>query len=162
MVKNRLPGVVQSRIAAKQTAEFALAGITSLLFFVLAAFAAGPSFPRPGTYAMSIAAEDNLPNVPAEVRSNFDGKWQLTFVKGNKYQISKDGKIVVEGRFTSVTDHLTLTDEKGLLACTQPPGMETGAYKWSNKQEELTFTEVEDKCGGRISVLTLHPWLKVK
>lgn len=146
----------------KQARAFALAAVTSLLLFVLVAFAAGPSSPRPGTYAMSIMAEDNLSNVPAEVRRNFDGKWQLTFAKGNKYQISKDGGIVVEGRFTSVKEHLTLTDEKGVLACTQPPGMETGTYKWSYKQKELTFTGIEDKCGGRISVLTLHPWLKVK
>ena len=161
-MKNRLVGLVQSRIMMKQTAEFALAAVTSLLLFVLVAFAAGPSSPQLGIYAMSIAAEDNLPNVPAEVRRNFDGKWQLSLIKGNKYQISKAGKIVVEGRFTSVTDHLTLTDEKGALACTQPPGMETGTYKWSNKKKELTFTLVEDNCGGRSSVLTVHPWLKVK
>jgi hypothetical protein len=162
IVENRLLGMVQSRIGTKQTGGFALAAVKSLLLVVLVAFAAGLSSPRPGTYAMSIGAEDDLPNVPAEIRSNFDGKWQLTFAGGNRFQISKDAKVVVEGRFTSVVDHLTFTDEKGVLACTQPPGMETGTYKWSNNKKDLTFTVVEDKCGGRLDVLTLHPWLKAK
>ena len=146
----------------KQAAELALAAGTSLLLFVLFAFAAGSSSPRPGTYTMSIAAADILSNVPAELRSNLDGKWELTFVKGNKYRISKDGGVVVTGHFASTMEQLTLTDEEGALACSQQPGMETGTYKWSYKQKELTFTGVEDKCEGRHSVLTLHPWLKVK
>lgn len=162
MKKQKQEDVGMKNRLLKRTAEFALTAVTSLLLFVLVAFAAGPSSPQPGTYAMSITAKDSLPNVPAEVRSRFDGKWQLTLAEGNKYQISKDGEIVVEGRFTLVKEQLTLTDEKGVLACTQPPGMETGTYKWISRQKELIFTKVEDECEGRISVLTLHSWLKVK
>jgi hypothetical protein len=146
----------------KPAAKFAPAAVTLLLLFVLAGGTVGPSAPPLGTYTMSIAAEDALPNVPAEVRSNFDGKWELTFAKGNIYQIAKDGTLVVEGQLTSAREQLKLTDERGALACTQQPGMETGTYKWSYQQQELTFTAVEDKCEGRRAVLTLHPWRKVK
>ena len=146
----------------KPAPQFALAAVTSLLLFVLVGGTVGPSTPRLGTYTMSIAAEDILPNVPVEVRGNFDGRWELTFTTGNMYHISKDGRLVVEGRLTSAKKQLTLTDEKGVLACTQQPGIETGTYKWSYRQPELTFTAVEDKCEGRRAVLTLHPWRKVK
>jgi hypothetical protein len=146
----------------KTAPKFALAAVTSLLLFVLVGGTVGPSAPRLGRYTMSIAAEDILPNVPAEIRSNFDGRWELTFAKGNVYHISKDGRIVVEGRLTSTKKQLALTDEKGALACTQQPGMETGTYRWGYQQQELTFTVVEDKCEGRRAVLTLHPWRKVK
>jgi hypothetical protein len=146
----------------KLAPKFARAAATSLLLFVLVGGAVALSAPSRGTYTMSIAAADNLPDVPAEVRSIFNGRWELTFAKGNMYHILKDGRLVVEGRLTSAEEQLTLTDEKGMLACIQPPGMETGTYEWSYQQPELTFTSVEDKCAGRRAVLTLHPWRKVK
>jgi hypothetical protein len=142
--------------------KFAASAVTCLLVFVIAGGTAGSSTPKLGTYTMSIAAADILPHVPDEVRSNFDGRWELTFAKGNTYQISKDGTVVVEGRLASATDQLTFTDEKGVLACIQPPGMEAGTYKWNYDQQELTFTAVEDKCPGRRAVLSVHPWRKVK
>lgn len=145
----------------KHALQFIPAATMSLLFCLVIGFAVTTTSPRLGTYTMSIAPDDVLTNVPAEVRSNLDGKWEMTFAKGGKYQISKDGSIVVEGRFTSAKEELTLTDEKGPLACSQQPGMETGTYKW-NYQKELTFTVVSDNCQGRHAVLTVHPWLKVK
>jgi len=142
--------------------KFAVAAVTSLLVFVIAGGTVGSSTPRLGTYTMSVAPADVLPDVPAEVRSNFDGKWEITFAKGNTYHISKDGTVVVEGRLTSAAEQLTFTDEKGVLACIQPPGIEAGTYKWNYEQQELTFTAVEDKCPGRRAVLLVHPWRKVK
>jgi hypothetical protein len=66
----------------KLAPKFILALATSLLLSMLVVGAVAPSAPPPGTYAMSIVAEDNLPNVPTEIRSNFDGNLELTFAKG--------------------------------------------------------------------------------
>ena len=144
----------------KPAARFAMAAVTSLLLFVPAAFTVGPSTPQLGAYSMSIVAEDIPANVPDEARNNFVGKWQMTFAKENGYQISKDGKVLIEGHLTSSTEQIKFKDERGDLACTQEPEMETGSYKLSYQDKKLTFKLVADKCEGRRFVLTVHSWLK--
>ncbi len=146
----------------KQVRRLALLAATAVLLLVLVGFTAKPSSPRLGAYTMSVAVEDIPSSVPDEVRSNFVGKWEMTFAKGNKYRISKDNNVIIEGRFAATKERLTLTDEKGVLACTQQPGIETGIYKWSYKGKKLIFTTVEDGCPGRQYILTLRSWLREK
>jgi hypothetical protein len=143
-----------------QAARVTMAAVTSLLLFVPAAFTVGHSTPQLGAYSMSIVAEDLPANVPVEARNNFVGKWQMTFAKENGYQISKDGKVLVEGHLTSSAEQIKFKDERGDLACTQAPEMETGSYKLSYQDKKLTFKLVADKCEGRRFVLTVHSWFK--
>jgi hypothetical protein len=150
----------QKRIMIRQGAQLALVTLILLLLFVLVGFTAGSSSPRVGTYGMSVVAEDIPANVPVEARSTFIGKWQMTFAKENGYKIAKDGKVLVEGHFTVAGGQIKLKDERGDLACTQAPEMETGTYEVSDQDNKLTFTLVTDKCPGRNLVLTLHSWLR--
>jgi hypothetical protein len=143
-----------------QAAGFTIAAVSSLLWFVPAAFTVGPSTPQLGAYSMSIVAEDLPANVPDEARNNFVGNWQMTFAKEDAYQISKDGKVLVAGHLTFSTEQIKFKDERGDLACTQEPEMETGSYKISYQDKKLTFKLVADKCDGRRFVLTVHSWLK--
>lgn len=137
--------------------------IQTLLPFVLlflVGFTVNPESPPPGSYTMSVAEEDIPENVPAEARGNFVGKWQMTLSNEKKYQISRDGNMLVQGSFSVSAEKLTVTDEDGVLACTAQPGTETGTYKWAYKDEKLSFTAVDDKCEGRRFVLSLRSWQK--
>jgi hypothetical protein len=156
----KISNSLKRRIMPKQAARFVKAAVTSLLLFVPVAFTVGASTPPRGVYSMSIVAEDIPANVPVEARNHFVGKWQMTFAKENGYQISKDGKVLVEGHLTPSTEQIKFKDERGDLACTQEPEMVTGSYKLSYQDKKLTFTLVSDKCEGRRFVLTVHPWFK--
>jgi hypothetical protein len=136
---------------------FVLTALT-LLLMTLLGFTDKPATPPPGTYTISVVEEDVPANVPAEARSNFMGKWKIQLSKENKYEISKDGTVLVQGRLASEDENLKMTDEDGPLACSQQPGLETGTYKWSYEEMKLTFIAVEDKCEGRRFILTLRSW----
>lgn len=133
-----------------------------LLLLALLGFTESSSSPQLGTYSVTITAEEIPSSIPAEARGNIAGQWGMTFAAENQYRISKDGNVLVEGRFASTKEQLTLTDEKGPLACSPQSGLETGTYKWSYEEKKLTLTAVEDGCEGRRFILTLHPWRKEK
>lgn len=129
----------------------------ALLFLV--GFTVNPD-PPPGSYTMSVAEEDIPENVPAEARGNFVGKWQMNLSPDKKYQISKDGNVLVKGSFNLSGGQITVTDEEGVLACTGQPSMETGTYNWTYEEGKLSFKIVDDKCEGRRFVLSLRSWQK--
>lgn len=89
------------------------------------------------------------------------GHWELKLVDESRYTVTstRDGEVVVEGRYTLMQDQIVLTDEQGSLACLRPE-TESGTYKWAFEKEALTLTPVEDECGGRNVILTSHSWLK--
>lgn len=97
-----------------------------------------------GTYTTTITK--------ADAADRFVGKWEITLDDKNRFTVHKNGELMVEGRSTFTANQWTLTDEKGRLACT---GAEiSGTYKWNFDGKTLTLTTVEDKCGGRNTILT--------
>ena len=80
--------------------------------------------------------------------AHFDGKDKLT--------VTRDGKEVVEGRYTVNKDEIELTDERGPFAGTGDT--KTGTYKWKLDGGKLTFTKVKDESEGRSRILTTGAW----
>ncbi|MGH9844632.1 MAG: hypothetical protein ACREEM_38420 [Blastocatellia bacterium] len=113
----------------------------------------------PGVYTTTITAKD----IPSDFPIPPDyliGKQEITFSKENRYRLTKDGELAVEGRHASTAERVVFTDEKGPFSCARMPGGATGTYKWKLDGNKLIFTAVEDKCLGRKVSLTARPWEK--
>ncbi|MCP5105990.1 MAG: hypothetical protein GY950_21580 [bacterium] len=93
--------------------------------------------------------------------SAFSGKLILVF-QDNGHTVLKDnnGNIGAKGKYTVKRDKIILTDESGPISCSGDA--KTGKYKWALDGDKLTFTLVEDKCGGRKGALTVEPWIRKK
>ncbi|HKA21610.1 MAG TPA: hypothetical protein VKN18_25260 [Blastocatellia bacterium] len=110
----------------------------------------------PGIYATTITASDVPPYFPPEVIEILVGEWRTEFTDGGTYIVTKDGEIVVVGRYNSNQSRLIMTDLQGVYACTDVPGVATGVYRWSLENNELVLVPVNDRCDGRPVVLTAH------
>jgi hypothetical protein len=130
------------------------------LLLLLAGFTLKSSQLQPGVYVVNVTAESFPPKFPVEARGELSGKWELTLSEGNRTRLTKDGELVVEGRYTSTTDRFVITDESGPLSCAKEPGMETGTYKLVVNEDKLVLKAIDDKCDGRRFILTLLPWMK--
>jgi len=133
----------------------------ALSFGSLAACSSAPSAPPPATYTTTLVEADVPSEFPEDVRDLLLGTWELALGNDNRYQVSKDGNLMLEGHYASTKDQIALTDEGGPAACLEP-GQETGTYKWSVNGQTLTLTPMDDKCGGRSLVLTTHSLTKQK
>jgi hypothetical protein len=128
--------------------------------FLLAGFTLKSTQAQQGVYAVTVTAESFPPKFPAEDRGALSGKWELTLLEGNRTRLTKDGEVVVEGRYTSTTDRFVITDETGILSCAKEPGLETGNYKLTVNEDKMILKAIDDKCDGRRFILTLLPWMK--
>lgn len=113
-----------------------------------------------GTYTTDITFAELPADIPEGIRRALAGKWELIFVKGDRFQLLLNDKPMVEGSFTIAQDGIVMTDEKGLISCSNSPGEATGKYKWTLDADKLTFAAVNDKCEGRKLLLTIHAWVK--
>lgn len=132
------------------------------LLFVFSGLKPEPQSPPQGVYTVQITNESFPAKVPAEWRAALSGKWELALLEGNKTRLTKDGAVVVEGRYSATTDRFIITDETGTLSCAKEAGKETGTYKWTLSGDKLVLKGIDDKCDGRRFVLTLLPWMKQK
>ncbi len=137
-----------------------LAILLPLALLFLVGFTFRAESPPAGGYFMTVAEEDIPESVPTEAKRNLVGKWEMTLSTDKKYQISKDGNVLVKGSFDLSGGQITVTDEEGVLACTGQPSMETGTYNWTYEEGKLSFKIVDDKCEGRRLVLSLRSWQK--
>jgi hypothetical protein len=119
-----------------------------------------PKLP-PGIYATTITESDVPPYFPPEVIEILVGEWRTEFTDGGTYIVTKEGEIVVVGRYTSNRDRFVMTDLQGAYACTDAPGIATGVYRWSLENNELVLVPVLDRCDGRKLALTSHPLQKL-
>jgi len=110
----------------------------------------------PGIYETSITEADIPPFFPPEAIPVLVGQWQIEFTEAGSYIVTKDGDVVIEGRYTSNPARVVLTDLDGPLACVGP-GMATGVYAWSLDDDQLNLSVVRDGCAGRSLILTAHP-----
>ena len=147
----------QLRKSIKLVSAALLIGITLLLPNVKADSTKLP----PGTYTTTITESDVPPYFPPEVIEILVGEWRTEFTAGGTYIVTKDGEIVVVGRYNSNNSRLIMTDLQGVYACTDVPGVATGVYRWSFESNELVLTPVNDRCDGRPVVLTAHSMHKL-
>lgn len=126
------------------------------------ATAAKPDFAEvpTGIYTTTITLADFPPGFPPEAIAILVGQWEIELTEDGTNIVTKDGDVVVIGRYTAGRSHVVLRDEEGPLACTDAPGIATGVYTWSFENDELTLTPVLDRCFGRQFVSTVHPLQK--
>ena len=94
----------------------------------------------PGEYTTKIASP-----------SQYQGTWMLTFTKAHAYAVAFKDQTLVLGTWAAQGSRLTLSREKGPLACGFP-----GTYTWKRSGKALTLTKVSDSqaaCVGRAVVL---------
>jgi hypothetical protein len=109
------------------------------IFYVLASAASAGEFPK-GAFVAKVAAD----------------QWTLHFDGKGKFAVTRNDKVVVEGKYKIVKDEIEFTDESGSLA--ETGDAKTGSYVWKSVDKKLTFTKVKDNAEGRSSTLTSGPW----
>jgi hypothetical protein len=117
---------------------------------------AASRFPN-ATFTMTLVAEDIPPFIPPEYADLLIGDWEIDFI-APRYSVARlNGEVVAEGPWVGTPTRLVTRDVAGSLACVGP-GFEQGVYGWSLDNGELTLTVVQDRCDGRVFVLTAKPW----
>jgi len=84
------------------------------------------------------------------------GGFELAFGADGVFTVSQNAKAVVKGNYVIEKDQITLNDKEGDFACLGQPGK----YTWAFDGKNLSFTKVEDECGGRVQALPAQPWTK--
>ncbi|MEZ4507141.1 MAG: hypothetical protein R2848_15145 [Thermomicrobiales bacterium] len=113
-----------------------------------------------GQWSVALARTD----IPVDIASSMSyvGRWRLGIEADGTFEAERtDAGVVIEGTWTTDGDQITFTDESGLLSCGNAAAapiiesdMATGTYKWVRSGKNLTFTQVDDSCPGRIILLT--------
>jgi hypothetical protein len=88
-------------------------------------------------------------------------EFTVTFTDDRKYLFKDQDRILVEGSYIISGDKIVLTDESGIVACTEPD-TSTGQYQWEFDEKQLIMNKIEDLCEGRISNLTEKPWIPLE
>jgi len=130
--------------------------ILSLVLLLPGVLATPKTLPT-GVYSTTVTVTDIPATFPPEFVELLVGEWQTEYTSAGSYIVTKDGSIVVVGRYTSNATHLIMSDLQGAYACTDEPGIATGVYNWSLNGNELTLSPIRDRCVGRSAVLSAHP-----
>jgi hypothetical protein len=87
-----------------------------------------------------------------------NGVWALRLKANGKFEMRRNGVVVVRGLGAATRGKLALTDQSGTYACR---GAErVGAYTYKFKRKTLTLKAVLDPCSGRKTILTSGPFTK--
>jgi hypothetical protein len=113
-----------------------------------------------GSYTVTIGRED----IPTDLADGFSfaGRWIITFGPDGTYTGERqDVGVVVSGTYEVNDNEVTITDEQGLVACSNATAatiegddISSGTYEWALIGTNLTLVPVEDGCGGRVVLLT--------
>jgi hypothetical protein len=113
-----------------------------------------------GDFTVSISSE----SVPSEIAngSTVVGRWRLSFKEDGTYEAERlDVGVVVRGSYEVNGDTVTVTDEEGLLSCSNS-AMATGdsgdvsaaTYQFNLRSNSLSFTAQEEGCALRRVLFT--------
>lgn len=73
----------------------------------------------------------------------------LHFAPDGRYELRRDGTLVVTGRWEARGDSLLLSDDAGRMACSP----EFGVYRWRWDGERLALVALDEPCAARRLVL---------
>lgn len=113
-----------------------------------------------GSFAVALSRDD----IPTDLAGGygFVGRWIISFNDDGSYVSERqDVGIVVTGTFTTSGSQVTITDESGLVSCSNasattisPGDISTGTYEFAQIGQNLTLTPVDDSCRGRVVLLS--------
>lgn len=115
-----------------------------------------------GEYGVAIVRADIPTDLPDGY--NYVGKWIINFNEDGTYTARRqDVGLLVSGAWEASGDTVTITDESGLVSCTNPtaatiPGDDivSGTYSWSRTGDDLQLIPQDDGCGGRVLLFSTH------
>ncbi len=113
-----------------------------------------------GSYAVALSRDD----IPTDLADGygFVGRWIISFNDDGSYVGERqDVGIVVTGTYTTSGSQVTVTDESGLVSCSNasattisPGDISTGTYEFAVVGQTLTLTPIDDGCRGRVVLLS--------
>jgi hypothetical protein len=139
---------------------FALLIAAAILAAVLAANAAPPSLP-PGRYVTSVSLKETFDRIGMDLmtKSMLPGEWEVWLAEGNRYMIVRNGSMLFEeGRYRLTRQELALTPDATDFPCMLHlrPEWANATYRWAMQGQAIVLTPVQEKCPGRLLVLSLH------
>ena len=87
------------------------------------------------------------------------GEWEVWLVEGNRYMIVRNGSMLFEeGRYRLTRQELALTPDATDFPCMLHlrPEWASATYRWATDGQSIVLTGVQEKCPGRLLVLSLH------
>ncbi|CAN5718717.1 hypothetical protein BH24CHL4_BH24CHL4_16210 [soil metagenome] len=113
-----------------------------------------------GDYSVTIGRED----IPSDLAdgSSFAGRWIISFNADGSYSGERqDVGVVVTGEYEVNGNEVTITDQEGLVSCSnataatiQEDDISSGTYEWAMIEANLTLVPLNDECGGRVVLLS--------
>lgn len=146
-------------LRTRRPARFVAIAFVALLTLVApvdsSRFAAAQQDELVGDFTVAIGSE----TIPTDIAngSALIGRWHLSFEPDGSYQAERiDVGVVVRGTYEINGDSVTVTDQEGLLSCSNPAlatadegDVSSGTYRFRIRSNSLTFTLVEDGCALR-------------
>ncbi len=171
-VERRLVAVLR-RQRHRSRLRWTLAGVAAVAFLVAgSAFAPGllASRDRGDTRVGSTAAAGQVlagtyrTTVPAAggivTDRNLSGTWTVTWNNDGRLRVQSPAGYtgVLSGALFQSTPGAVRTDAFQQDLCS---GLQIGSYRWTRAGSRLMFTVADDRCEGRIAVLTSAPWTRI-
>jgi hypothetical protein len=113
-----------------------------------------------GEYSVAIGRED----IPTDLADGFSfaGRWIISFGPDGAYSAERqDVGVVVTGSYEVSGNEVTITDEQGLVSCSNETAatihgedISSGTYEWALIGTNLTLVPVDDGCRGRVVLLS--------
>jgi hypothetical protein len=128
-----------------------------------ATWAAYTAFPRlaPGRYMTSVSLKETFDRIGVDpmTKSVLPGDWEVWLVEGNRYMIVRNGSMLFEeGHYRLTRQELALTPDATDFPCMLHlrPEWANATYRWTMEGQSLVLTAIQEKCPGRLLVLSLH------
>jgi hypothetical protein len=105
-----------------------------------------------GEFAVTIASED----VPPELvdGASLIGRWRIAFTADGAFRLGRqDVGALVNGRFETAGNELTLGEETGVLSCGSGADRQA-TYTWQITGDRLQLVAIEEPCAWRRLLLT--------
>jgi hypothetical protein len=132
-----------------------------------AAWAAASATPRlaPGRYITSVSLKETFDRIGVDpmTKSVLPGNWEVWLVDGNRYMIVRNGSMLFEeGHYHLTRQELALTPDATDFPCMLHvrPEWANATYRWRMDGPSLVLTAIQEKCPGRLLVMSLHPLVR--
>jgi hypothetical protein len=143
---------------------FALLVVLAILAAGLVGYASTPSLP-PGRYVTHVSLEETFSRIGMDfmTKGMLPGDWEVWLVEGDRYLIVQNGSMLIEeGRYRLTRQELALTPDATDFPCMLHlrPEWANATYRWAMDGQSIVLTAVQEKCPGRLLVMTMRPLVR--
>ena len=139
---------------------FALVIAAVMLRVAWAATSATPRLAR-GRYITSVSLKETFDRIGMDpmTKGVLPGNWEVWLVDGNRYMIVRNGSLLFEeGHYHLTRQELMLTPDATDFPCMLHvrPEWANATYRWAMEGQAIVLTAIQEKCPGRLLVMSLH------